>query len=97
MDKNLKIYGKRPVLELIESGKEIDTIYLQKDLKSEWSNSIEKQAQHYNINIKIVPKYKLDRLTKKNHHIQQKISINQLFQFYLQLKSLIQDILTGQK
>ena len=89
MDKNLKIYGIRPVLELIESGKEIDTIYLQKDLKLEWSNSIEKQAQHYNINIKIVPKYKLNRLTKKNHQGVVALSSSIVFQNFENLLSLI--------
>ena len=40
MDKQLNVYGIRPVLELLSSGKEIDTIFLQKDIKSEWCNQI---------------------------------------------------------
>ena len=32
MEKQLNIYGIRPVLELLNSGKEIDTIFLQKDI-----------------------------------------------------------------
>ena len=42
MDSKLNIYGIRPVAELIESGKEIDTIYLQKDIKTEWAANIKK-------------------------------------------------------
>ena len=67
MDKKLNIYGIRPVTELIDSGKEIDTIYLQKDIKTEWALSIKKKCKNQDINIKIVPKYKLNRLTRKNH------------------------------
>ncbi|MAZ55890.1 MAG: 23S rRNA (guanosine(2251)-2'-O)-methyltransferase RlmB [Flavobacteriales bacterium] len=67
MDKKLYVYGVRPTLELLESKKEIDTIYLQKDIKTEWSNTIKNESKNRNINLKIVPKHKLNRLTNKNH------------------------------
>ena len=44
MDTKLNIYGIRPVTELIESGKEVDTIYLQKDIKTEWVVNIKKKC-----------------------------------------------------
>ena len=47
MDKKLFIYGIRPTLELLESKKEIDTIYLQKDIKSEWSNIIKNESSYF--------------------------------------------------
>ena len=67
MNKKLDIYGVRPVLELLESKKEIDTIYLQKDINTEWSKKIKQESKNRNINIKLVPKHKLNRMTKKNH------------------------------
>ena len=67
IDKELLVYGIRPVLELIESGKEIDTIYLQKDIKAEWINTIRMKVKEYALNIKYVPKYKLNSITRKNH------------------------------
>ncbi|MBF25259.1 MAG: 23S rRNA (guanosine(2251)-2'-O)-methyltransferase RlmB [Flavobacteriales bacterium] len=67
MDKKLYVYGIRPVLELLESKKEIDTIYLQKDLKTEWSIIVRETSKKRNINLKLVPKHKLNRLTKKYH------------------------------
>tara|TARA_B100000902_G_C27222221_1_gene870301 strand:+ start:171 stop:908 length:738 start_codon:yes stop_codon:yes gene_type:complete len=67
MDKKLYVYGIRPMLELLESKKEIDTIYLQKDLKTDWSITIRETAKNRNINLKLVPKHKLNRLTKKYH------------------------------
>ena len=67
MKKQLNIYGIRPVLELIESGQEIDTIFLQKDIHTEWSYEIKEKVKKYKLNLKNVPKYKLNRLTQKNH------------------------------
>ena len=62
MDKQLNVYGIRPVLELLSSGKEIDTIFLQKDIKSEWCNQIKKHSIENGIGLKLVPKHKLNRL-----------------------------------
>jgi 23S rRNA (guanosine2251-2'-O)-methyltransferase len=67
INKNLKVYGIRPVLELIESGKEIDTIYLQKDIQSDWTNNVRLKSKEYQLNIKYVPRYKLNKITSKNH------------------------------
>ena len=67
MDKKLWVYGVRPALELLESKKEIDTIYLQKDMKTEWATTIKNESKKRNINLKIVPRHKLNRLTRKNH------------------------------
>ena len=67
MKKQLNIYGIRPVLELLSSGKEIDTIFLQKDIKFDWCSQIKKHAKEHGIGLKLVPKHKLNRLTKKNH------------------------------
>ena len=80
MSKQLNIYGIRPVLELIESGKEIDTIYLQKDIYTDWSNQIKEKTKKYKINLKLVPKYKLNRLTSKNHQGVIALSANVIFQ-----------------
>ncbi|MAQ47250.1 MAG: 23S rRNA (guanosine(2251)-2'-O)-methyltransferase RlmB [Flavobacteriales bacterium] len=67
MGKQLYIYGIRPILELLNSGKEIDTIFLQKDIKSDWCSKIKKHSKEHGIGLKLVPKHKLNRLTRKNH------------------------------
>jgi len=89
MKNNLNIYGIRPVLELIESGKQIDTIYLQKDIISEWSRKVKDTSKKYKINLKIVPKYKLNRLTKKNHQGIIAITSNIVFQNFENLLSSV--------
>ena len=63
----MRIYGIRPVLELINSGKDIQKIYIQKNIKNEAILDIEHKAKEKRIEIKKVPIYKLNKLTRKNH------------------------------
>lgn len=63
----LRIYGIRPVIELLNSEKEVQKIYIQKKNKNETIQEIEKKAKEKGIEIKYTPVQKLNRLTKKNH------------------------------
>ena len=61
------IFGTRPVLEAIRSGKTIEKIFIQKNLSKEILNEITNNLKNKNANISFVPKEKLNRITKKNH------------------------------
>jgi|TARA_B100000902_G_scaffold399469_1_gene470467 23S rRNA (guanosine2251-2'-O)-methyltransferase len=61
------IFGTRPVLEAIKSGKSIEKLFIQKNLSKEIFNEIKINLKDRNINISFVPKEKLNRITKKNH------------------------------
>lgn len=61
------IYGTRAIIETIESGKEIDKILLQKDLKNELLLELQKMAKQHSIPVQKVPLEKLHRVTKQNH------------------------------
>ena len=61
------IFGTRPVLEAIKSGKTIEKLFLQKNLSKEIFNEIKNNLKNRNVNISFVPKEKLNRITKKNH------------------------------
>ena len=61
------IFGSRPVLEAIKSGKTIEKIFIQKNLSKEIFNEIKKNLDGKIINISFVPKEKLNRITRKNH------------------------------
>jgi len=89
MSKQLKIYGIQPVLELIESGKQIDTIYLQKNMQTTWAERIKELARKYKVNLKIVPKFKLNKFTQKNHQGVIAITSNIVFQNFENLLALI--------
>ena len=49
------------------TGKEIDTLFIQKGLKSELFQELWQLVRAYKVNYKHVPVEKLNRLTRKNH------------------------------
>lgn len=61
------LIGTRPVLEAIEAGKEIDTILIQKGLKSQTFQELWPVILKYKTPYKHVPIEKLNRITRKNH------------------------------
>lgn len=61
------IFGTRPIIELIESGKEIERVLIQKELKNENISELARLCNHYKIPVVRVPIEKLNRITRKNH------------------------------
>lgn len=66
-DKQDMLYGLRPLLEAIDSGKEIEKVFLQKSLRSENFSELMNQLKKMDIPYQFVPIEKLNRLTRKNH------------------------------
>jgi len=66
-DKQDMLYGIRPLLEAIDSGKEIEKVFLQKGLRSENFSELMNQLKKMDIPYQFVPIEKLNRLTRKNH------------------------------
>ena len=61
------IFGLRPIMEAIQAGKEIDTLFIQKGLKNELFQELWLLVRAHKVNYKHVPVEKLNRLTRKNH------------------------------
>lgn len=61
------LYGIRPLMEAISSGKEVEKVFFQKNLKSELITELFRQVREHNIPFQYVPVEKLNRLTSKNH------------------------------
>jgi len=61
------IYGTRAIIEAIESGKEVDKLFVQKDVKNELSSELPKLCRDLSIPVQRVPIEKLNRITRKNH------------------------------
>lgn len=61
------LYGIQPVLEAIESGKEIEKIFIQKDATSEQLTKLLQIGNKMRIPMVKVPVYKLEKITRKNH------------------------------
>ena len=67
MSKENIIFGIRPVIEAIKSGKEIDRLLIQTGLKSEGSWELKKLTSELQIPVQYVPLEKLNKITRMNH------------------------------
>ncbi|MBP5259987.1 MAG: 23S rRNA (guanosine(2251)-2'-O)-methyltransferase RlmB [Paludibacteraceae bacterium] len=61
------IFGIRTILEAIEAGKEIDKIFIKKDLAGDLAKQLFDAVKGRNIPVLRVPVEKIDRFTRKNH------------------------------
>ncbi|MFM8951086.1 MAG: RNA methyltransferase substrate-binding domain-containing protein, partial [Bacteroidota bacterium] len=63
----MMVFGIHPVLEAIESGKEIDRVFLQRNISGPAANSLRQLMRDRGIRPVEVPIEKLNRLTRSNH------------------------------
>ena len=61
------IYGIRPVIEAMKSGKEIDKVLIQTGLKGEGFHQLHGMIRELEIPMQFVPIEKLNRMTRQNH------------------------------
>lgn len=66
-DKKSMTYGRHPLLEALESDKEIDKIFIQRGLKGEDLTLIRQKARIKEVPVQDVPVEKLNKITKGNH------------------------------
>lgn len=67
MKNETTIFGLRAIIEAINSGKQIDKIFLQKGMRGELFQELEQVIRKARINVSYVPVEKLNRLSKGNH------------------------------
>ena len=67
MERNEYIFGIRAVMEAIEAGKDIDKVYIKKDLQGELVNELFNLIRQYGIVTQRVPIARINKLTRKNH------------------------------
>jgi 23S rRNA (guanosine2251-2'-O)-methyltransferase len=61
------IFGIRPVIEAIEAGKEIDKIFIKKDLQGDLAAQLMDVMREHRIIAQRVPVERLNRITRKKH------------------------------
>ena len=64
---NEMVFGIRAVMEAIAAGKDIDKIWIRKNLESNLSRELFEQLRGTNIPVQRVPQEKLNHITTKNH------------------------------
>ena len=67
MEKSDYIYGLRAVMEAIEAGKEIDKLFIAKDLQGDLAAQLIGLAKQYHVVMQRVPMARINRITRKNH------------------------------
>lgn len=67
MERNEYIFGIRAVIEAIEAGKDIDKIFIKKDLQGELIDELFDLVRHHHIVTQRVPVERINRITRKNH------------------------------
>jgi len=65
--KNMLIYGFQPIMEAMDSGREIEKILILKTMHPSRSNEVKRKASGLKIPFQFVPLEKLNRLTRQNH------------------------------
>ena len=67
MEKSDYIFGIRAVSEAIEAGKEIDRVFIKKDLQGDLASELIELMNNRRIVYKRVPIEKINKITRKNH------------------------------
>ena len=67
MQPNDYIFGLRAVMEAIEAGKEIDKLFVRKDLSGPLATELLALARENRLVVQRVPEERLNRITRKNH------------------------------
>jgi 23S rRNA (guanosine2251-2'-O)-methyltransferase len=67
LNKSEIIYGYNPILEAIDSGKEIEKLFILKSMQADRANQLMHLANRNKIPFQFVPKEKLNKLTRQNH------------------------------
>ncbi|MGI9532577.1 23S rRNA (guanosine(2251)-2'-O)-methyltransferase RlmB [Lutimonas sp.] len=63
-----KIFGLRAILEAIDAGKEIEKVYLQKEIQGSLAKALQHKINDNNISYSYVPIEKLNKLSKFQNH-----------------------------
>ncbi len=67
MEQENYIYGLRAVIEAVEAGKQIDKVFIKKDLQGELAGELLAVLRQYRILTMRVPVERINRITRKNH------------------------------
>lgn len=67
MEKDTIVFGLRPVKEAIDAGKQIDKLFIQKNILQSTFEELTQLSKKYKIPYAVVPVQKLNQITSKNH------------------------------
>ena len=92
MEENTTIFGIRAVIEAISGGKDIDKIYIQKELSGSLFKELQTVVSKHGLNVTYVPVEKLNKLSQGNHQgVVAKISPVKFMELEEVVETILQD------
>lgn len=61
------IYGRHPVLDALKNGLSVDKVWLSQSVKGGYDKDLREWCKTNNVPLQMVPKDRLDQITRKNH------------------------------
>lgn len=61
------IYGHHPIVEAIRSGKAVEKVFFQQGIRGELEKEIRHLTKAHDIPLQVVPRERLDKMTRGNH------------------------------
>ena len=92
MEDNTTIFGIRAVIEAVNGGKDIDKIYIQKELSGNLFKELQTVVSKHGLNVTYVPVEKLNKLSQGNHQgVVAKISPVKFMELEEVVETILQD------
>lgn len=66
-EKNTLIFGRHPIVDALQSGAQLDKIFLQQGVRGDFEREIRILCRQYDVPLQYVPKEKMNKMTKGNH------------------------------
>ncbi len=61
------VFGRKPVLEALESGKYVEVVWIQDSVRGPYEKELRGLCRKHNVPLKTIPKIKLDKTTSQRH------------------------------
>jgi 23S rRNA (guanosine2251-2'-O)-methyltransferase len=61
------IYGRHPIEDAIQSGANLDRVYLQQGIRGDFEKEMRRLCREHDIPLQYVPKERLDKMVRGNH------------------------------
>ena len=66
-EKNTLIFGRHPIVDALQSGAQLDKIFLQQGVTGDFEKEVRKLCREHDVPLQYVPKERMNKLVKGNH------------------------------
>ena len=66
-EKNTLIFGRHPIVDALESGAQLDKVFLQQGVTGDFEKEVRKLCREHDVPLQYVPKERMNNMVKGNH------------------------------